>query len=195
MSRLLSISLFIFSVFVPGAVASQVCESTPECHDIIERAKIRIQELLDTRDRTAPNTGAIFAGDISVPALGEAYRDPSGLIWGRMIMGQGRNKHIMSQYDADRNCKAVGARLPTKEELEQLAKYLGKGTAQSYSPYLKDGKTDFLPGLGYSFWSSSINPDVYNFTHGYYMDSRDGTIDTGVRYDDNDIAARSVAGR
>ncbi len=93
--------------------------------------------------------GAEFNRDVSQPALGEAYRDPSGLIWGNII-------NRMNQYDADKYCKAVGARLPTKSEFEQLAKYLGYRTSGGYNPYLADGRSDVLPGLSqYVFWSSS----------------------------------------
>lgn len=129
-------------------------------------------------------------------------------------MAQGK-LYTMNQYDADKYCKDGGARLPTKEEFEQLAKYLGKGIvpryspdlsrriiaqgyspygmAQGYSPYLADGKTGFLPGLsGYWFWASSEHPndsDSAYYFHGYrgavYYDYRDNSF----------YAVRCVSGR
>lgn len=172
LDRLLPVFLLIFSIFSLEAHASQVCSSIPECQDLIKQAQIRIQELSNMGgQRRVSITGAVFTGDTSVPALGEAYRDPdpSGLIWGSIAMAQGKvNK--MNQSLAERYCKEGGARLPTKEELEQLAKYLGKGTVQGYSPYLADGKTEFLPGLSsYSIWSSSSIDSyfVHIFSGGY----------------------------
>jgi hypothetical protein len=121
------------------------------------------------------NTGAIFTRDTTIPALGEAYRDPSGLIWGSIVTAEGQ-VNIMDQYDAEKYCNAINTRLPTREEFEQLAKYLGKGTANGYSPYLADGKTEILPGLSsHRFWSSSVNPywhdDAFYFigTYGYFF--------------------------
>lgn len=147
-------------------------------------------------DQRVSSTGAVFNRDISIPALGEAYRDPSGLIWGSIVMAQGK-VNAMTQYSADKYCKDVGARLPTKEEFEQLAKYLGNGTAQGYSPYLADGKTDFLPGLtsysNYTFWSSSVYP-----THGLFAFVFHGyTGDASSHYyrDFSYKSVRCVAGR
>lgn len=190
-SRLLLISLLILSIFTLEAHASQVCNSIPECQNVIKQAQIRIQELSNTDGQRVSNTGAVFNRDISVPALGEAYRDPSGLIWGSIVMVQGKvNK--MNQYDADKYCEDGGARLPTKEEFEQLAKYLGKGTAQGYSPYLADGKTDFLPGLSnYWFWSSSAYPYDSNDAHDFYGNYGD----VAFAYRVHSRAARCVAGR
>ncbi len=112
---------------------------------------------MNTGDQRVSNTGAVFTRDTSNPDLGEAYSDPSGIIWGSIVTVSPNN--TLNHYDALKYCRARRARLPTKEEFEQLAKYLGEGTAQRYSPFLADGKTDLLPGLSnHSFWSSSIDP-------------------------------------
>ena len=51
-------------------------------------------------------------------------------------------------------------------KFEQLAKYLGKGSAQGYSPLLADGKTDILPGLSrYWFWTSSVTPHDFGYSY------------------------------
>ncbi len=192
MLRRLPISLLIFSTFALETQASQVCNSVSECLELIKQAKIRIQELSNTSGQRVSNTGSIFFQDISVPALGEAYRDPSGLIWGSIVMVQGK-VNTMNQFDADKFCKDGGTRLPAKEELEQLADYLGRGTVQEYSPYLADGKTDFLPGLSnHWFWSSSVLPKYSDWA--YLFSGEYGIVFHDLRYKD-DHAVRCVADR
>jgi hypothetical protein len=159
LSRLLPIFSLVFSVFPLEAHAGQVCNTISECQHLIQQAPIRLQELLNPSGVRVSSTGAVFTRDTSAPALGEAYRDPSGLIWGSIVMAQGQ-VNSMTQYGADKYCRDGGARLPRKEEFEQLAKYLGRGTAQGYSPYLADGRTDFLPGLPWwTSWSSDVTID------------------------------------
>jgi len=75
-----------------------------------------------------------------------------------------------------------------------LAKYLGNGTAQGYSPFLADGKTDLLPGLSNHWsWSSSVVPDDSDYAFVFYG------YDGDVYYGDRDVyynsAVRCVAGR
>lgn len=124
--------------------------------------------------RIAVNTGAIFTRDTSNSKLGEAYRDPSGLIWGSVI------SYDMPQFYAVKACKDIGARLPTREEFQSLRKYLGRDSAKGYSPLTVDGRMDVLPGLGdgwlkHWFWSSSLYaPDHY---YAYGFDGTNGEIE------------------
>lgn len=95
----------------------------------------------------AANTGVIFTRDTSNSKLGEAYRDPSGLIWGE-IMSQS-----MDYKNADKACKQIGARLPLIREFYDLRGFLGQ---HSYSTKQAYGPDEILPGLsGNLFWSSS----------------------------------------
>lgn len=138
-------------------------------------------------DHTA-NTGAIFTRDRSNPRLGEAYRDPSGLIWGEVITPS------MNQRDAENACKNIGARLPTRDEFLSLWTYLGGGSEKGYSPYImaNESSTEVLPLLSsYRFWSSSVDSvysDTAFFFHGYY-----GYVHTAYRGDD--YVVRCVSGR
>lgn len=191
-SRLLPISLLIFSLSSLDAHAKRICSSIAECQDMIKQAQTRIQNLSTPGGQRVSSTGAVFIRDVSVPALGEAYRDPSGLIWGSIVIDQGMvNK--MNYVDAKKYCKDGGARLPTMEELEQLAKYLGKDTAGGYRPYLADGKTDFLPGLNKNwFWSSSAHPSLSDQT--YAFNAEGGNIGVVLRAYYR-LGVRCVAGR
>ncbi len=135
----------------------------------LQRAQSRLLQLTGKNENQRVSvTGAIFTRDTSNPKLGEAYRDPSGLIWGSVVKtSQGATKH-MNEYDAKRYCESIGARLPTKVEFEQLARYLGQGTAEGYDPYLADGKTEILPGLADRwFWSASVVS--YNRSFAWYF--------------------------
>jgi len=158
-------------------------------------------------DKRTTNTGHDFIRDTSHPKLGEAWRDPSGLIWGdivknedgkvaRMIQSSEYMKQIGKplpdgKLGAEEYCKSIGARLPSIEEFTQLREYMGarSGTNEGYSHH--DDK--ILPNLrGYWFWSSSVNP--YNTDNAYDFSGTNGYI-----YDDNRIinndAVRCVVGR
>ena len=159
MSRFVVVLYAIF-IATPAAFAKQpICNTVQECRDVISQLQARLQKLTDVNgSQRVSVTGAVFTRDTSNLALGEAYRDPSGLIWGNVVTTPQGKIERMTQYDAEKYCQSIGARLPTVEEFEQLAKYLGKGTAEGYDPYLTDGKTEILPEIAdYAFWSASVN--------------------------------------
>ncbi len=140
-------------------------------------------------------TGAEFNRDTTIPSLGVAYRDPSGVIWGEIavsdpatpVLGEvyrdasgkwsikpGDPAIEMNQAKAKGYC-AHGTRLPRVEEFNRLSKYLGLNSAKGYSPYMADGKTEILPGLStHMFWSSTeisgkclVDPDMVNHFWGH----------------------------
>ncbi len=119
--------------------------------------------------------GSVFSLDPSHPALGEAYRDPQGLLWGDMVTYQ-TTVWNMTQYEAQDYCASLGARLPTKEEFRQLSMDLGFKHTQGYSPYMQDGKTEVIPNLvGHWYWSSSIFP--FNSDNAYGFSGEEGYND------------------
>lgn len=83
-------------------------------------------------------TGAVFKRDSQYPKLGEAYRDPSGLIWGQAFEPTGHNPSA---------CQRLGFRGPTVAEFINLARYLGQESDRGYSPKTADGLSDVLPFL------------------------------------------------
>lgn len=158
------------------------------------------EKLNSDEQRISLSTGAIFTRDNSNPKLGEAYRDPSGLIWGATVTVRGAPNYInpidpkyKRQYDAmavAEDCKNIGARLPTMEEFEQLAKYLGLGSPKGYSPYQLDAKTEVLTGLYRQwFWSSTGYPGYEDYAFGFISET--GRIGFAVRTDS--FAARCVS--
>ena len=107
-------------------------------------------------DQKTSNTGAIFVRDTSIPALGEAYRDPKGVIWGSVWMTTWMNQVIPrrpSLDEARQYCSKIKladgktAHLPTADDFARLAKYLGDGSPKGYSPFSADGKTPVLADL------------------------------------------------
>lgn len=148
-------------------------------------------------EQRVAKSGAIFTRDTSNPKLGEAYRDPSGLIWSGIISDS------MNHPDAEKACEYHGARLPTREEFRQLAITLGSYSAQGYSPYIADqysspyiyiadSKTEVLPGLSSNgFWSSSFKSN--NFYYAYVFNGSYGAVFSDYRGDYN--AVRCVSDR
>lgn len=118
-------------------------------------------------------------------AFGEAWQDPSGMIWGDVKRLPDGSPRTMNHSDAEAYCKKLGAELPSGYEINwngtggypnrdsdfvRLSKYMGakyvfddrgrKYSDKGYSPQI-------LPNLTYEedgktksavFWSSSVNP-------------------------------------
>jgi hypothetical protein len=90
--------------------------------------------------------GTTFKRDHRYPALGEAYRDPSGLIWGDTVFTDGEMKPV-TQAEAQRICWDMGARLPSEADFRRFNNYLEKNRHGGNIPYLEDGETDVIPHL------------------------------------------------
>lgn len=142
-------------------------------------------------ERIAMNTGDVFVRDTSNAALGEAYRDPKGMIWGDIAKKPDGNPIYMTHAAATQYCENKGASLPTREDFLRLRRYLGYHTGDGYSSLATDGK-DILPGLsGKWFWSSSVHP--YGSDYAYFFSGS-----RGVMYYDHrvsKIAVRCVSSR
>ena len=118
---------------------------------------ISIQSFAAPLEKKVTVTGAIFTLDTSVPELGEAYKDPSGVIWGAFV-----NQYYQPQwanwYQAEAICRKKFARLPEESEVDQLHKYLGEGSSSGYYPYLVDTKIPFFRGMnsGLEIWTKTV---------------------------------------
>lgn len=106
--------------------------------------------------RTA-RTGAAFARDKSLPSLGEAWRDPSGTVWGDLAQSENHIILSLEQCGAEAYCKSIGARLPTGEELIRLSEYLGgvRNPNPDWWNYVVD-VTNYLPEV-----LPNLNTDAY----------------------------------
>ena len=136
-------------------------------------------------ERTSTN-GSKFTPDTSIAKFGSAVKDPSGLVWGGLIVLPSFPTREPGQfYDemAQTHCKDVGGRLPTKAEFEQLAKYLGLAEHtifNNYSAFLTDG-ADLVPGFSNTFYWSATRP-VNHYEYAASFDSKIGETEYGLRW-------------
>lgn len=107
---------------------------------------------------------------VSLAALGESWRDPSGLIWGEVVhVEESKNPQKVSQDRAVEVCHEKGARLPTRAEYSQLRKWLtsGHGKKAAY-------RADILPGLDAgSFWTETSREGVETGAYIFHADDGD----------------------
>ncbi len=117
--------------------------------------------------RKADGTVVTWTRDTSNPELGEAWRDPSGMIWGD-VKRKGISQDVAIEY-----CTRIGAKLPSKYDFIRLREYLGamSGSIGGYDPQ------DVLPNSvkGINFWSSTGY--WYGTAQAYYFNARTGELD------------------
>lgn len=132
-------------------------------------------------EQRVTNTGAVFTCDTSHTALGEAWRDPEGLIWGdavkneyglirQMVQSSEYLKQIgrplpKGQIGAKEYCESIGARLPSEKEFTWLVEHMGGQPPAPWERYHPQVLPN-LSGKRYAFWSSSIWTDD---TWAYYL--------------------------
>lgn len=104
--------------------------------------------------------------------FGQAWSDPSGMIWSR-VFGLYANEAMKSdcggkvvESDATRICQSVGGRLPSNEDFLRLASYFETDCCGRLSPQgLEDLKTVFPDMLANDTWTSSVG-EGYGQAHG-----------------------------
>ena len=140
-------------------------------------------------------TGQIFTRDTSNPKLGEAWRDPSGMIWGDIVKNKDGSARLMNQKDAIDYCKSIDLELPSSKDFVRLREYMGakSGSNADYAPQILPKLTYTEDGaiFGHLFWSSSAY-SPYNSLYAYYFDGYSGSVDYGFRRF-GDYSARCVA--
>ena len=141
--------------------------------------------------KKADGTEGTWTRDRSHPMLGEAWRDPSGMIWGDMVTKPDGTPKKMTHKAAIKYCEDIGARLPSKDDFIRLSEYMG-----AY-PGNDDGKgyrPQVLPHLSNdAFWSSSEPINRSNRAYVFY--GRSGNMFDGGHRDLPDYSVRCVARR
>jgi hypothetical protein len=129
----------------------------PPAHPPPTAKSPRRVEVVETAD------GTPFEKITWIKSLGEAWRDPSGIVWGDIVRGPDGEVVYLTQIQALTACEMMGARLPTQKEFMELRKFLGAFGVDMIAGYTPQ----ILPRLDrHYFWTSSEirgTDDVYVF--------------------------------
>jgi len=79
-------------------------------------------------------------------------------------------------------CKRNNLEIPTPEEFESLARFLGMGTATGYDSFIGKGSRA-LPELNQDFWSTKDPKDSFHSNTYIFHGSSPGTTEAGSNYD------------
>jgi len=119
------------------------------------------------KETVVSTTGAVFVRDYTHPQLGEAWKDPSGMIWGDTVRDGSEGKEMLHD-EATKYCKTIGAQLPSREDFVRLRKYMGAKYPNVVRYERRDYVGDTFPKVflfygadyGDPHFSSSIPKDV-----------------------------------
>lgn len=161
------VQVLILSSSIFSHAKSLQCLTEQSCDQIIRQAE-HVKLLF--KERTT-KLGVKYIRDQSIPGLGEAYRDPQGLIWGAPIVDADGEPVKMTLKDAKTLCSSIQARLPSAAEYKRLIASLLNRNEFRWSFYsdthIEGSKLEFLPGLTWKeyFWTSSpfepgYKPDI-----------------------------------
>lgn len=187
--------------FVQVAHADDIrrCGRNVDCLErIIERAQDRIREIEGAAGTRRTTSGHVFTRDHSLAALGDAWRDESGMIWGDIARNDDGSIHYMKHYQAVEYCQNIRAELPSRADFERLRSYMGatEDSSNGYTPQALPNLYRMVNGRpqSYYFWSSSVLLDAsYAPSYdAYFFDGRDGVIDYASRDYGDDGAVRCV---
>jgi hypothetical protein len=151
---------------VPMQVLAPALPATPSQDSVEPRPSAPSPPTAESPRRVevvATADGTPFEKITWITSLGEAWRDPAGIVWGDILSSSDGTVVYMMQNEASALCEIVGARLPTKEEFMELRKFLGAFGVEMIAGYTPQ----ILPNLnGHYFWTSSEirgSDDVYIF--------------------------------
>ena len=193
----LSILGLLAGVVLTASVASAqaVCAGLDQCRSLRARVHARItalEEALISPTRTAYDANGqetIFIHDTTNAALGEAWRDPSGMIWGNVVKTGDDWVIYMDQQHASSHCESIGAQLPSREDFARLRGYMGATTEASEYFGGTGYKPQVLPNLyrihrgrpvSINFWSALAQSDsaLADVFYGRRGDIGPGTLDS-----------------
>jgi len=83
-------------------------------------------------------TGQVFTRDTCNPRLGEAWQDPSGMIWSDIAKKYDGTPRFLTLAGAEKYCKDLGAKLPSVHDFIRLRGYMGakSGSSEGYLPQI-----------------------------------------------------------
>jgi len=102
------------------------------------------------------SSGVLYIRDQSNPSLGEAFRDPKGLIWGEVLRDSNGDFLKMKILEARAECNRRKARLPWAKEVNLLFNDMASSTSKQTNPFIGDGVTFLVPDLlQRDFWTTT----------------------------------------
>lgn len=160
--------------------------------DLMEH-KHAVRCIIADSDIRTTTSGHRFIREYSNEDLGEAWRDPSGMIWGDIVRYRDGKIAEPDKPEAVRLCKEAGGELPTAEDFERLRSYFGatveseKGFAPQVLPNFgtaKDAKS-----APRHFWTRTPPHDQ---SYAFVFDDRMGKLFTRHRLDWRGLFVRCV---
>ena len=103
--------------------------------------------------------GTVLKCNTKHAALGEAFQDAAGLIWGEAVLTPNGQLEPMYYHEAKRYCESIGARLPTNQELARLRKaFAHKDDSDKFNFATSNGKGLVLPNFDgeLNFWGTGV---------------------------------------
>jgi len=204
-ARVLGLIVSSASLLSVGAQALEVCETLESCRAVRARVDARIAELeseLPTLTAHGARGDFVFTRNTSIAALGDAWRDPSGMIWGDIVRNEDRSIRVMDQFLAFDYCLSWnpdssereriraaleadkdpgrGVHLPRRADFVRLREYMGATTwhkqysGANYTPQVLPNLYRAEEGryVNTLFWSSSVPSDLTYLAH--VFDGRTG---------------------
>lgn len=178
------IILFI-ALLLPSAGYSE--KPNTDIHQKVDSGRKNEESGSETR---TTKSGHAFTRNTSYPKLGEAWQDPTGMIWGDLVKTEASPiLNRVSHQEADDYCQSIGAVLPKVEDFKRLREYMGAnaGSPEGYEPQI-------LPNLkDHKFWNEGVSRDYDGMA--YYFNGTVGNIGIsgrGSSINQPDISARCV---
>jgi hypothetical protein len=169
------------------------------CHFFPDRVKLVVSPGVRTQtSRDIDGKPHLFAFDVSLPALGEAWRDESAMIWGDILMNPDDSIRYLNHEEADEYSKKIGAQLPSEGDFTRLREYMGakSGIYEGYTPQVLPHLVRNQGGkvLSNFFWSSTT--EWFHYHLGYVFGGKIGGFGIVNRlFDDDFTSARCVVQR
>jgi len=135
---------------------------------------------------------AVFVRDYTHPQLGEAWKDPSGTIWGDVVKTRDGSPESMNHESASRYCESIDADLPSRQDFRRLREYMrtNLGSSKSEIPPVLPNLTFTEKGQSWShcFWSSTL-PSDDGSRYAFSFRPRNGDIELVADRGADDIEA------
>ncbi len=159
-----------------------LCLNIDDCKALISRVEKRIEQL--SQPIVTSVNGSLFTRIMNHPELGEAWKDPSGRIWGSFATDANGKLLEMTKDEAQEYCESRGAFLPHEDSYKSLfdtyLAYHYVTTVNGSSVRTWKYFPEIMP-YGKSWISNRQKSVRNNYDYGYFdaiADSENGSFST-----------------